>query len=263
MKLLSILFLFINITSNLFGSNFSSANQNQDIKTFLPPYFIDYSILQETAEKYQNHKEPIYAYSKSLLQEADMWLDSSYSTIVNKTHLPSSGNKHDYYSLGPYWWPDSSKENGLPYIRKDGYRNPERLEYDRPQLGNMIEAVNSLTLAFAISDEDEYKSKAIGFLKTWFINDSTKMNPNLEYGQAIPGITDGRGIGIIETRSLIDVVDAIGILYRKNAFNKYDFEQLQNWFKEYNTWLTTSEKGIDEKNWYNNHGTAYDLQVIS
>ena len=29
-------------------------------------------------------------------------------------------------SVGPYWWPDPSKPDGLPYIRKDGHKNPER-----------------------------------------------------------------------------------------------------------------------------------------
>jgi hypothetical protein len=28
-------------------------------------------------------------------------------------------------SLAPYWWPDPKSPNGLPYIRRDGERNPE------------------------------------------------------------------------------------------------------------------------------------------
>ncbi len=58
----------------------------------------------------------------------------------------------------------------------------------------------------------------------------------------------------MKQEGLVDVVDAIGILYRKDALTKDDYQELQNWFKEYNIWLTTSEKGIDEKNWHNNHG---------
>jgi hypothetical protein len=236
---------------------------DKEIKSIQPPYLIDYNTLEKTRESFLNKEEPIYTFSKSLLEVAENWLDSSYATIVDKIHLPASGDKHDYYSIGPYWWPDSTKENGLPYIRKDGYRNPERLEYDRPQLSKMIEAVNSLALAYAISNKEKYKEKAIGYLNTWFINKKTKMNPNLEYGQAIPGITDGRGIGIIETRGLIEVVDAIGILFRKNDLKSNNYLTLQKWFEDYNLWLNNSSKGIDEKNWYNNHGTSYDLQVLS
>lgn len=232
-------------------------------KLFQPIYLIDYNTLIKTSQSFLSKEEPIYTFGNSLLKEADRWFDSSYATVVNKIHLPASGDKHDYHSIGPYWWPDSTKENGLPYIRKDGFRNPESLEYDRPQLSKLIEAVNSLTFAYVLSKNEKYKVKAVGFLKTWFLNDSTKMNPNLEYGQAIPGITNGRGIGIIETRKLIEVVDAIGLLYRKEALNEKDFLMLKKWFIEYNVWLTTSKKGIEEKNWYNNHGTAYDLQVIS
>ncbi len=46
-------------------------------------------------------------------------------SVMQKTQLPPSGNKHDYMSQGPYWWPDPSKPDGKPYIRKDGQRNPE------------------------------------------------------------------------------------------------------------------------------------------
>ncbi|WP_146531059.1 alginate lyase family protein [Novipirellula artificiosorum] len=33
--------------------------------------------------------------------------------------VPPSGDPHDYMSVGPYWWPDPNKDDGLPYIRRD------------------------------------------------------------------------------------------------------------------------------------------------
>ena len=42
-----------------------------------------------------------------------------------QTVTPPSGDKRDYMSMGPYWWPDPNKKDGLPYIRKDGRINPE------------------------------------------------------------------------------------------------------------------------------------------
>jgi hypothetical protein len=260
MKIYKITLLLIIAT--VFSYN-NSYCKDRNSKLQAPPYLVDYNELTQTRISFREKKEPIFTYGKNLLLEADKWLDYSYATVVKKFHIPPSGDKHDYYSLGPYWWPDSTKSDGLPYIRKDGYRNPERLEYDRPQLSNMVEAVKILTIAYTLSDEIKYKNKVTGFLKTWFIDKETKMNPHLEFGQAIPGITTGRGIGIIETRGLVDVVDAIGILYRLNAIEENDFMILKKWFREYNAWLTMSKKGIDEKNWYNNHGTAYDLQVVS
>ena len=39
-------------------------------------------------------------------------------------------------TLSPYWWPDSTKTDGLPYIRKDGERNPEVYEYPERENAN-------------------------------------------------------------------------------------------------------------------------------
>jgi hypothetical protein len=231
--------------------------------TLCPPFLFDFNTLTKTSKNFDEKKEPFYTYGNHLIVRADKWMDTAYYSVTNKKHLPVSGNKHDYYSIGVYWWPDTSKPDGKPYIRRDGYRNPERFEYDSPSLANMIEAVGDLTLAFSLTKKTAYKNKAIGFLKTWFLNEDTRMIPNLEYGQAIPGISDGRGIGIIETYKLVHVVDAIGVLYRCGALSDDIYIQLRNWFKDYNHWLKTSKNGNDERNWHNNHGSSYDFQSLS
>jgi hypothetical protein len=60
-----------------------------------------------------------------LIQKADSLLSIKPFSVVHKTGVPPSKNKHDYMSIGPYWRPNSNTENGLPYIRKDGEINPE------------------------------------------------------------------------------------------------------------------------------------------
>jgi len=78
------------------------------------------------------------AYSK-LLADADSALNAPLVSVTQKsTLLPPSNNKHDYFSLSPYWWPDSTKKNGLPYIRKDGQTNPEsKRDLDQPRVAAM------------------------------------------------------------------------------------------------------------------------------
>ena len=49
------------------------------------------------------------------------------TSVVEKTLTPATGNKHDYLSLSPYYWPDPTKPNGLPYIIHDGIVNPTSL----------------------------------------------------------------------------------------------------------------------------------------
>src|SRR5271154_1597065 len=46
-------------------------------------------------------------------------------SVMQKTVVPPSGDKHDYMSQAPYFWADPTKPNGLPYIRRDGEHNPE------------------------------------------------------------------------------------------------------------------------------------------
>jgi hypothetical protein len=89
------------------------------------------------------------------------------------------------------------------------------------------------------------------------------MNPHLEYGQAIPGITDGRGIGIIETDEFIGVAESIVMLDYAGVLTREERSALTEWYRAYNHWLLTSEKGWAERMWHNNHGTSYDAQVSS
>jgi hypothetical protein len=184
--------------------------------------------------------------------------------VMQKDRLPPSGDKHDYISFGPYWWPDPASLNGLPYIRRDGERNPESLTgSDRPRLGAMIDAVTTLGFAYHFTEDEHYASHAATLLRTWFIDPRTRMNPHLEYGQAIPGITEGRGIGIIDTGGLAQVVDAIGLLQRSAAWSEADQQSMEEWFRAYLDWLRGSKKGQEERDWHNNHGTWWDVQAVS
>src|SRR5437660_805703 len=147
-----------------------------------------------------------------LRRHADAELKTPPLTIVHKPKAPPSGDKHDYVSMAPYFWPDPTKPDGLPYIRRDGRVNPEREKYDRPLLGKMAQAVHALALAHYLTGEERYAEHAARLLRVWFLDAATRMNPNLNYAQFIPGVNDGRGIGIIDTVALLEVVDGIGLL---------------------------------------------------
>src|SRR4051794_36653552 len=49
---------------------------------------------------------------RALLRDADEAMDLRPFTVMEKHRTPPSGDKHDYMSLAPYWWPDSTKPNG-------------------------------------------------------------------------------------------------------------------------------------------------------
>ena len=185
-------------------------------------------------------------------------------SVVNKTITPPSGDKHDYMSQAPYFWPDPKAANGLPYIRRDGERNPEINKLpDHSAMDQMINAVSTLSLAYYLLGDEVYATKAAALLRAWFIDARTRMNPNLQFGQAIPGVNTGRGIGLIETRGLVRVVDAVGLLAGSQSWNAQDERQLKEWFDQFLKWMMEHKYGRDEAAALNNHGTYYDVQTAS
>ena len=201
---------------------------------------------------------------KTLLGKADKILkEAKLYSVMNKKQVPPSGDKHDYMSTGPYWWPDPTKPDGLPYIRKDGLRNPTYYDIsDTQELDRMKADTEALALAYYFTKEDKYAKYASRLIQTWFLDVTTRQNPNLNYGQGIPGRNSGRGIGIIETRGLFQVIDAAILLQESESWTKDKHQALQKWFSDYLVWLTQSPIGKDEAIEHNNHGTHYSVQVI-
>ncbi|MEL6633055.1 MAG: alginate lyase family protein [Bacteroidota bacterium] len=208
-------------------------------------------------------REELAKLVSALENEAKVLLNSPEFSVLQKQHTPPSGVMNDYYSMGVYWWPDSTKEDGLPYIRRDGVRNPEYDQFDGPAIAKMSRTVFKLSLAYFYTQEKSYADKAIELIRVWFLDPERKMNPHLEYGQAIPGRVEGRGIGIIETGNFLKVLNAVAMLDESGAIPSEIRQGLKAWFLEYNYWLLTSEKGWDERLWHNNHGSSYDSQVAS
>lgn len=226
-------------------------------------FLLDLTVLQQNKAAYKTKDLAIVQKVDQIIRRADEMLNVKPLSVMDKNFTPSSGTKHDYMSMGPYWWPDPSKPDGLPYIRKDGQRNPEINKItDRDYLGQLETRCKYLSLAYYFTGRRQYAEKANELIQVWFLNPKTKMNPNLNFGQAIPGLNEGRGIGIIETRLLAYLVDWIGFLSADPLFAK-NKPGLQAWFAQYLTWLLESKNGVDESKTENNHGTYYELQVAS
>jgi hypothetical protein len=193
---------------------------------------------------------------------ADRAMKEGPFAVTQKTATPPSGDKHDYMSQAPYFWPDPNKPNGLPYIRRDGQHNPEIQKItDHEEFGQMGRDTRALGLAYYLTGNAAYADRAALLLRTWFLDPATKMNPNLEFAQAIPGVNTGRGTGIIESRALADVTDACGLLIGSKAWTAVDERGIEDWFTQYLHWMTTSDHGKAEDAARNNHGSWYDLQI--
>jgi hypothetical protein len=127
-------------------------------------------------------------------------------------------------------------------------------------MANMAE---TLSLAYYFTGNEAYAAKAAQTLRAWFMDSATRMNPNLQYAQAVLGVNNGRGTGLIESRALTRVVDAAGLLAGAQSWTDTDQHQLQEWFARFLQWMQESRNGHDEAAAKNNHGTYYDVQVAS
>lgn len=213
-------------------------------------------------EKLSQHKSLSSEVSKYMLRAADKELSVEILTVMDKEATPPSGDKHDYISAGRYWWPDPKNPSG-PYMRRDGVVNKEIDKFDREKLSVLAKSVKNLSIAYYLSANEKYALKAIQNLRIWFLNSATKMNPNMNFGQTISGRNDGkgRGEGIIDTYSFVEMLDGVELLKTSKYYSPQVAIGLTNWFSEYLNWMLSTEIGNEEYTAKNNHGTAFDVQA--
>ena len=173
----------------------------------------------------------------------------------------SAGGPNDYYSNGDYWWPDPDKPDGLPYIQRDGQTNPANFNHHRLAIRQLRDAVAALGAAYQVTRDERYGVQAAALLKVFFLDPSTRMNPHLRYAQAIPGVSPGRGFGIIDTLHLIEIPPAITAMRNAPSFPPELCAQLRQWFAQYLDWMLTSRQGHQEAAAKNNHAVAFWLQA--
>jgi hypothetical protein len=198
-----------------------------------------------------------------ILAAAKSALELEPITITRFRAKLSDGGVNDFYSNGDYWWPNPNTTNGLPYVQRDGQTNPENFVEHRRCIMQLRDAVAALGAAYKITGEDRYVAKAAELSRVFFVEPKTRMNPSLKYAQAIPGVTPGRGIGIIDTLHLAEVPLAILALEDSKAFPKDIDAEVKTWFHDYVEWMISSKNGQEEANAGNNHSVAFWLQIAA
>jgi hypothetical protein len=227
-------------------------------------FLLDAKHMSQTREKVRAGDPHLAPALEQLKQDADAALPVGPFSVMHKKLTPPSGDKHDYMTFAPYWWPDPSKPDGLPYIRRDGETNFALTTIsDRSELDRMVDNVETLALAYYFTGDEKYAARAGTLLRAWFIDPATRMNPHFKYAQAIRGVNTGRGIGLIEGSVLPRFIDALGLLADSKSFTLEDDQALQRWFDQLLRWMLDTEQGRDEDQQKNNHGTFYDVQVAS
>lgn len=223
--------------------------------------------LEQLKSAYSGREDPrlppeAKAIAKKIVKEADKRVGKPVITITENENLQASKDPHDYFSIGRYFWPDPDKPDGLPWINRDGETNPDAVKAsDEKKLGEMIHAVEYLSLAYHLTGDEKYGAEAARFLRGFFLDAETKMNPHLNYGQSVPGKETGRGWGLIDTRGFMILPDVLKLLEKCPAWTVKDREGMKAWWTAYGDWMQTSKIGLQEKKAPNNHGAAYDVQL--
>ncbi|NLX05374.1 MAG: alginate lyase family protein [Phycisphaerae bacterium] len=204
--------------------------------------------------------DPTEAERGRLLAEAKRYLAGPEYSVTFLRCPRSGGTEHDYYSEGPYWWPNPDDPDG-PHIRRDGFVNPDAFLAHLNAMHDLAAAVGGLAVAYELTAERRWLEKVERLLATWFLDERTAMAPHLEYGQAIHGVCRGRGIGIIDTSGLIELTLAVEQL--KDRLSAGLVSGLREWFGRYNRWLLTSDHGRSEKDQPNNHSILWLAQAAA
>lgn len=199
---------------------------------------------------------------QQILKQAQWALQQEPITVTAKQSPRSAGGKHDFFSEGDYWWPDTKHPEG-PYVQRDGMTNPDNFVAHRQAMIRFSKVIGALASAYKITKDECYVKHAVKHLVAWFIDPETRMNPNLLYAQAIKGRFTGRGIGIIDTIHLMEVAQGTRVMASAKNMPPTTLQAIKDWFTSYLHWLTTHPYGQDEMRAENNHGTCWVMQVAA
>lgn len=194
---------------------------------------------------------------------ADTYVNNKVLIVTNKVHS-FSGNKHNLEGIAPYFW--EKKVNGkVQWIAYDGKINPAISKYDNNKIYELETRLRTLSIAYFLSGKSEYFNAYIKQINAWFISSKTKMYPNFDYAQLIPGKNNKKGEpgGLIEAYALNGILESYRLLNSCKHINKRIDKSMKQWFSALALWMTTSENGIAESKTHNNHSIVYYENLIN
>jgi hypothetical protein len=194
-----------------------------------------------------------------ILRAAAEYVSQTPMTITAFPTKRSAGGLHDFYSQADYFWPNPADAGG-PYINRDGQSNPDNFDEHRKVMVRLSIQMPALTAAWLLSGDRRFGERACDHLRAWFVTPATRMNPNLQFAQAVQGVSTGRSYGIIDSLHLVEVARAASLL-TPQMLSAEDSAEVKEWFSSYLDWLNTSDPGKTERDAKNNHAMCWALQA--
>ena len=201
---------------------------------------------------------------EKLKADADSFIQKPTLKVTDIKLPRPSGDPHDYVSIAPYRWPNPDTKDGLPWIPRDGYVNPDTQHEMHP--GIMYGRIRILGLAALYIPEraKDYAEYANRQMYDWFINPETRINPNAKYSQALPGICEGRSAGLIAFSTSYALFNGIGILECLELMDNEILVGVKAWFVEFANWILTSDEyGLRTDTGVGNHPSWLSANLIA
>ena len=183
-----------------------------------------------------------YPQLTQFLRDADSIVSLKPLSVLDKKRS-FIHNKHYYCSISRYAWPNPSSPNG-PYIIKDGIGNPEFSDYDGVALETIASRLKHLAVAYYLTGNNNYRNAAVNQIKIWFLDKRTRMLPNFEYAQVLPGYDNNKGqsYGLAELSRFTIIIESIMLLDQAKGLNRKEKRKLKAWFADFQKWILGSKQ---------------------
>ena len=253
----SIFFIAFFLFFGMIATNSLLPEEGGTVRTFI----LDESFLSLGKKLWKAGDHDFTRNIRWLKRAANKALKKGPYSVTFKKYPHPSGDQHDYLAYGNYCWPNPDTPNGLPWVTRDGFSNPDTT-VDRDAFKSMIRETTVLSLAYYFTGDELYAKHAAFLLRTWFIDKETRMNPNCNYGKVIPGKKEGgysvAGFGY----RFRELYDSAGILESSPSWTVKDKESFQKWTREYMNWAETTDYGKEERYSQSNHSTFYHMIMV-
>ena len=229
----------------------------------------NYDNMLKIRKDLMNHDSQYKPAAEALISEARTILAQTPPSILDRPAdiMIFSDDPHDFVSISKYCWPaDENDHSVMPWVMKDGYINyDEYNKYDTERQTKMVSNVRTLSLAYFFSGDEVFAQKAVDHIKAWFINPDSRVNPNYDYGQVIPGVNNNKGntAGVIQGQILVEMLAGVSLIRGSQAYTQEVDRGLKKWVSEMYEWMTTAPIAVKEDVAANNHSVAYDQSLLA
>jgi len=263
------------------GFDHENTTINSKDMSIAPYLFYNEKVLQKEARDIDEDDKstPLHKLFFKLIDVAESSLRSGPWSVVDKQRCGCPYNKcQEYYNVKPYPWPTTPTiVDGLETGTK-GNNSPDAngcndsdndSRYDRRRLAEFQSNTTVLGLAYTLTGNIKYATKAAENIRTWFVNPKTRMNPRLKEARIR---WKGRSttyfsskFSVIDFKDVYFFLDAVKMVERSGELSEEDRVGIRKWFRKYLEWFTFPGKKFGRGAYYDDdhNGLYYDIQLIS